>query len=167
MGGRGWPDADATAAITIDNHLEPFRVRLLYASAPISSCMPPLSSPSLSPATAPRAKSTLFCPDCGHESPADGDWDYRASDRGATTHCPDCGARIADRPTDPQVTPTALAPSTRHLPSSRHQSSASDDTDADVDAHARTLLGRWVRVALAWTAWPCTATPERSAARTQ
>ena len=42
----------------------------------------------------PRPKDTLFCPACGHESPADGDWQVRAD--GALA-CPACAARVTRR----------------------------------------------------------------------
>ncbi|WP_380676811.1 hypothetical protein [Salinigranum sp. GCM10025319] len=46
----------------------------------------------------PRAKSTLFCPDCGHESHAAGDWSVRTSAERVAIHCPSCGARVDERP---------------------------------------------------------------------
>ncbi|QLH76792.1 hypothetical protein HZS55_05500 [Halosimplex rubrum] len=53
----------------------------------------------------PPPKATLFCPDCGHESPPTGDWvvrsagpgSDRASDGDAVVSCPDCGTEIATR----------------------------------------------------------------------
>jgi hypothetical protein len=52
----------------------------------------------------PPPKATLFCPDCGHEAPATGDWlvrsdpgPDRASDADAVVSCPDCGTEIATR----------------------------------------------------------------------
>jgi endogenous inhibitor of DNA gyrase (YacG/DUF329 family) len=55
----------------------------------------------------PPPKATLFCPDCGHESPPTGDWTVRRADpradgdRGRTgdavVSCPDCGTEIATR----------------------------------------------------------------------
>jgi len=44
------------------------------------------------------AKTRLFCPTCGHESPLDGDWigdDRTARRRLLCTRCGDC---VADRP---------------------------------------------------------------------
>lgn len=48
------------------------------------------------PATPP--KGTMFCPECGHSAPFDGDWQERARDYGVAIHCPDCGARLTLRP---------------------------------------------------------------------
>jgi DNA-directed RNA polymerase subunit RPC12/RpoP len=57
-----------------------------------------------SPDRDPPPKATLFCPDCGHEAPATGDWvvrndpgSDRASDGDAVVSCPDCEAEIAIR----------------------------------------------------------------------
>jgi predicted RNA-binding Zn-ribbon protein involved in translation (DUF1610 family) len=54
------------------------------------------------PASGPRRKSTLYCPDCGHESTIDGDWrvDHTVVDDRdrAVYSCPECGAVIARRP---------------------------------------------------------------------
>jgi predicted RNA-binding Zn-ribbon protein involved in translation (DUF1610 family) len=51
-----------------------------------------------------RRKTTLYCPDCDHESAIDGDWrvehatvDGRDRDR-AVFSCPECGTVIARRP---------------------------------------------------------------------
>lgn len=51
-----------------------------------------------------RAKATLFCPTCGHESPAteDGDWLLTECDRegehGLAYVCPDCGTTLTVQP---------------------------------------------------------------------
>ncbi|QPV64448.1 hypothetical protein I7X12_07500 [Halosimplex litoreum] len=52
----------------------------------------------------PPPKGTLFCPDCGHESPATGDWIVRSdpgsdrvSDGDTVVSCPDCETEIATR----------------------------------------------------------------------
>jgi transcription elongation factor Elf1 len=42
-----------------------------------------------------RAKSVLFCPTCGHESPVNGDW-VRDGDAG-TSVCPNCQTVIGVR----------------------------------------------------------------------
>ncbi|EMA44155.1 phage terminase large subunit family protein [Halococcus saccharolyticus] len=48
-------------------------------------------------------KTTLYCPDCGHESTIDGDWHVEHTtddDRDRAAYiCPECGAVIARRPT--------------------------------------------------------------------
>jgi predicted RNA-binding Zn-ribbon protein involved in translation (DUF1610 family) len=43
-------------------------------------------------------KATLFCPRCGHESPADGDWSVQEVDGVAAYVCPECGREITRRP---------------------------------------------------------------------
>jgi len=45
-------------------------------------------------------KSALFCPECGHESPADGNWCYRARPARDIEEvlCPVCETRITERP---------------------------------------------------------------------
>jgi predicted RNA-binding Zn-ribbon protein involved in translation (DUF1610 family) len=45
-----------------------------------------------------QRKTTLFCPQCGHESPADGDWAVSEADGHDAYVCPECGATIAERP---------------------------------------------------------------------
>ncbi|MFC6735034.1 hypothetical protein [Halolamina salina] len=49
-----------------------------------------------------RTKATLFCSVCGHESPADGDWDESATateiGERITLSCPDCATTITRRP---------------------------------------------------------------------
>jgi uncharacterized protein YlaI len=49
------------------------------------------------------AKTTLFCPDCHHQSRMDGDW--RVVEETGTAHyiCPDCETEIAVRPTATQA----------------------------------------------------------------
>jgi hypothetical protein len=49
------------------------------------------------PPSRPPRKTTLHCPECAHESPANGDWVVR--ERFDTTNygCPDCGVEIARR----------------------------------------------------------------------
>lgn len=54
-------------------------------------------NPARRPTDTPR-KSTLFCPDCAHSSPVDGDWLYRAGETGTRYVCPACGAVVATRP---------------------------------------------------------------------
>lgn len=51
-------------------------------------------------------KGTLFCPDCAHASPFDGDWDVCETTEVVTYHCPDCGTCIQERPVfGPEATP--------------------------------------------------------------
>lgn len=46
----------------------------------------------------PRAKATLFCPECGHESNVDGDWRERRTHQSLRYRCPECHTTIATRP---------------------------------------------------------------------
>jgi len=45
--------------------------------------------------TDPPPKTTLFCPDCGHESGAGNDWTVREGRTDSVLTCPDCGAEVA------------------------------------------------------------------------
>lgn len=47
------------------------------------------------------SKATLFCPDCGHRSRVDGDWNVVGTARAVHRVCPDCRTVIATRPADP------------------------------------------------------------------
>ncbi len=49
------------------------------------------------PLSAKRPKNTLFCPRCGHESPADGDWCWTPAADDSVT-CPVCAAVVATGP---------------------------------------------------------------------
>jgi len=42
-------------------------------------------------------KLRLFCPNCGHENPLDGDWRVIERSAGVTYECPVCETAIADR----------------------------------------------------------------------
>ncbi|SEV80687.1 hypothetical protein [Natrinema salifodinae] len=45
-----------------------------------------------------RRKATLFCWECDHSSPIDGDWHRRSADRHVAYVCPDCETTLATRP---------------------------------------------------------------------
>jgi hypothetical protein len=88
--------------------------------------------------TAPRPKSVLFCPHCGHESRADGDW-LTADDlaeRSRELSCPVCATRLTGRPL-PQDSLGTRSPT--------------------VTAAMRENWGLWTTLWLssltAWTAW--------------
>lgn len=81
----------------------------------------------------PRRKAVLFCPDCGHENPVDGDWRRRRSSRSVDYVCPDCRATVTSRP--------AEAPSAGAL-----VESASDLVVATVRS-TRHQLATWMRMA--------------------
>ncbi|WP_267641753.1 hypothetical protein [Haloarchaeobius amylolyticus] len=55
--------------------------------------------PSTPGASESRPKATLFCPDCDHASPADGDWVLVDHPSGTAYDCPDCETTITVRPT--------------------------------------------------------------------
>ncbi|MXV61103.1 hypothetical protein GS429_03315 [Natronorubrum sp. JWXQ-INN-674] len=55
-------------------------------------------APSSDERTPARRKSTLFCFDCDHESPVDGEWEYRTRDRYVEVVCPVCETTITKRP---------------------------------------------------------------------
>lgn len=46
----------------------------------------------------PRRKAVLFCQDCDHESPIDGNWLIRTQDNHRLYICPDCRHVLTDRP---------------------------------------------------------------------
>lgn len=48
--------------------------------------------------TPARRKSTLFCWDCDHSSPIEGDWDREPRDRHVEIVCPVCETTISKRP---------------------------------------------------------------------
>jgi len=43
---------------------------------------------------APRPKTVLFCPDCGHESGVDGDWIVDEKPARTVLICPTCASTI-------------------------------------------------------------------------
>lgn len=43
-------------------------------------------------------KAQLYCPDCSHESPTDGDWSRREEPDWIVYCCPDCEATLTVRP---------------------------------------------------------------------
>ena len=43
-------------------------------------------------------KAALFCPRCGHESPADGDWVLTLCSEAVEVRCPDCRCLLTTRP---------------------------------------------------------------------
>ncbi|WP_436343774.1 hypothetical protein [Natronorubrum sp. FCH18a] len=48
----------------------------------------------------PTSKAVLYCFECGHESPFDGDWIVQQSRDCNRYDCPDCGTTITVRPRD-------------------------------------------------------------------
>ncbi|MFD1632715.1 hypothetical protein ACOZ4L_07965 [Haloplanus ruber] len=42
-------------------------------------------------------KATLFCPDCGHTNPLDGDWVVRTVAGHRRVRCPDCRSLVDER----------------------------------------------------------------------
>ncbi|PSQ04821.1 hypothetical protein BRC92_03930 [Halobacteriales archaeon QS_4_69_31] len=69
-----------------------------------------MTSPRTAPRTddaeaPPRPKATLFCPDCGHENPLQGDWIVSPRCDGGLLVCPDCGATVTTCATVPVACP--------------------------------------------------------------
>lgn len=54
--------------------------------------------------TPSRRKSTLFCWECDHENPIDGDWLQRTRDRHLEYVCPVCETTLAKRPLPDEMT---------------------------------------------------------------
>ena len=59
--------------------------------------VPAIDTESAPPPDDPPAKTTLYCPACGHESPANGDWLVEEREDRTVTVCPACGEAIATR----------------------------------------------------------------------
>jgi hypothetical protein len=55
-------------------------------------------------------KAVLFCPDCGHASPVDGDWNVRTAGDHRHTHCPECRCVVDDRRVTDEPAAPALEP---------------------------------------------------------
>ena len=72
-------------------------------------------------------KATLFCPDCGHASPIDGDWTVRTAGGRRRIRCPDCQRVIDRRGADRSSARTSL------------------------DAPVRWCADAWTRCLSAWT----------------
>lgn len=56
------------------------------------------SNPKTRPRRARTRKLALFCPDCQHASPLDGDWSISKTDGRYRVQCPECGTFAVDRP---------------------------------------------------------------------
>lgn len=46
----------------------------------------------------PSSKAVLYCFECGHESPVEGDWIVHQSADCVSYDCPECGTTITSRP---------------------------------------------------------------------
>lgn len=46
----------------------------------------------------PSSKAVLYCLDCDHESPINGDWIREWTDDAVVYRCPDCDTAITTRP---------------------------------------------------------------------
>ncbi|WP_339106478.1 hypothetical protein [Haloterrigena salinisoli] len=55
-------------------------------------------------------KSTLFCWECDHANPIDGDWVRRTRDRHVEYDCPVCETTLAKRPRPDDATPDRSTP---------------------------------------------------------
>lgn len=47
-----------------------------------------------------RRKAILICPECGHESPPDGDWHHRTALDATVYVCPACRTDVTRRPAE-------------------------------------------------------------------
>jgi hypothetical protein len=47
-----------------------------------------------------QQKSTLYCWECNHASPVDGDWVHNSKDESVSYVCPICETTITERPTE-------------------------------------------------------------------
>lgn len=61
----------------------------------------------------PSRKSVLFCFDCGHESPIEGDWNRRPHGDTVDYECPACSTTITSRPRSDRQ-PTECKPTVTH-----------------------------------------------------
>lgn len=76
---------------------------IITVSLRFSSLYTPIMSEFASSNGSHRAKTVLFCVVCGHESPADGDWNESTtteseSDPDLILSCPECEATVTRRP---------------------------------------------------------------------
>ena len=67
-----------------------------------------MSRPESLPTSSARNKSVLFCQDCGHENPVEGDWRIGRRALGTSLEqvayrCPDCGHVLTVRPVERTV----------------------------------------------------------------
>lgn len=59
----------------------------IYTTSAVDSDPPPQT----------RSKTSLFCPDCGHESAVTGDWTAEATEDSLQLRCPDCDTVVQQR----------------------------------------------------------------------
>lgn len=59
----------------------------IYTSSAVESDPPPRT----------RSKTSLFCPDCSHESTVTGDWTVEGTETGWQLRCPECDAVVQQR----------------------------------------------------------------------
>ena len=57
-----------------------------------------MSTPTWRTVDPPRPKSTLFCPNCGHSSTVDEEWQYHSTTTSVAVDCPACGTTVTERP---------------------------------------------------------------------
>ncbi|MFD1562898.1 hypothetical protein ACFR99_04980 [Haloarchaeobius amylolyticus] len=57
-------------------------------------------------ATSTRRKATLFCWECEHSSPVDGDWQLQPRKRSLAYVCPECETTITTRPRSTEPAPS-------------------------------------------------------------
>ena len=59
----------------------------IYTTCAVDSDPPPRT----------RSKTSLFCPDCGHESAVTGDWSVEGTENNWRLRCPDCDTVVQQR----------------------------------------------------------------------
>ncbi|MDS0478551.1 hypothetical protein [Natrinema sp. 1APR25-10V2] len=85
-----------------------------------------------------RRKATLFCWECDHSSPVDGDWDLRSRNQRVAYVCPVCETTLAERPR--ATTPRGDRPTAGPITAWRHALRASATIwRASVDAGLSSL----------------------------
>lgn len=57
-----------------------------------------MDTPGATVPTEPPPKRTLFCWECDHQSPVDGDWEVETRDSTLAYICPECTTTITERP---------------------------------------------------------------------
>jgi len=96
------------------------------------------------PAGEPPRKSTLFCPECGHGSPIDGDWRRRTGAEIDRYDCPICETTVTTRP-HPGTESGAIIPD-GDRPTAEPRAVARPDLLRSWTVVSATWLGLWRRL---------------------
>jgi len=84
-----------------------------------------------------QPKAMLYCWDCAHENPPDGDWARRTQGNVVAYDCPTCGTTIAKRPQSDETDSDSHRPQTAW---GRMMHNSIDAWRASVDASLTALL---------------------------